>query len=76
MVSGPVWPSYQPSHNRMGLGHAPLSEAVCPAESEFDQSLLGGSGKLTPVGPITDTKSKLPEVGSDKACQDCRVKQG
>lgn len=36
-------------------------------ESEFRPNLLDMAEKLTPVRPITDTKSKLPEVGSDTA---------
>lgn len=36
-------------------------------ESEFRPNLLDRAEKITPARPITDTKSKLPEVGSDTA---------
>lgn len=57
-----------PSHERLGLGWAILPEATHQGENQnLDQNLLGRGEKLTPVRPITDTKSKLPEVGSERA---------
>lgn len=67
-VPRPVWQGYRPSHERLGLGWAILSEAICQGENQnLDQNLLDKAEKLTPVRPIIDTKSKLPEVGSDTA---------
>lgn len=46
-----------------------ISEAICQGENQkFDQNLLGRTEKLTPVRPITETKSKLLEVEADTAC--------
>lgn len=65
-VPGPVWLEDRPSHERLGLGCAIISEAVCQGKNQnLDQNLLGKAEKLIPVRPITDTRLKLPEVGSD-----------
>lgn len=65
-VPGPVGLGYQPSHKRLGLRWAILSEAACQGEKQnSDQNFLGRAEKRIPVRPITDTRSKWPEVGSD-----------
>lgn len=64
------WRGYQPNHVRLGLGWATLSEAICQGENQkFHQNLLGRTEKLTPVRPITDTKSKLSEMEADTAVE-------
>lgn len=66
MVLGPVWLEYQPSHRGEDQDELYLGEAICHRKNQnLDQNLLGRAEKLTPVRPITDTKYKLPEVGSN-----------
>lgn len=47
-VPGPVWLENRPSHERLGLGCAILSEAACQGNNQsLDQNLLGRAEKLT-----------------------------
>lgn len=67
-ISGSVWLGYQPSHVKLGWGWTIFSEAIYQGDNQnVDQNLLGRAEKLSPVRPITDTKSKLLEVESDTA---------